>query len=393
MPRPKKTQPNQSAPARVAILVETSTDWGRRVIQGILKYIDQHTVWQLFIEPRGASERLELPAEWQGDGVIARVIDERMAEHLQTRRIPVVNVSAIQTPGPQFPRVSSDVAAIAQLAVQHFLERGFKHFAYLSLLGLEYAARQRDAFVQAATAAGCDCAVRGVKTHEGIQTPDWNLSIEGLAAWLKILPKPVAILTWSGGREVIYACDSAGLRVPEEVALLTGSEDLLCHASHIPISAVQAPCEQIGCEAARLLDALMRKGKPPRKPRYLAPVGVITRQSTNTLAIEDPALVKALSFIRENAGQPIPVERVALHAGIARRELEVRFRRVLSRSPGEYIRLVHLDRAKRLLADSDLSIPDVAEASGFGSPVYMACFFRKHVGVTPLHYRRQARGR
>ena len=391
--RPKK-QPISKPPARrVAVLVDTSTDWSRRVIAGIVKFVDKHAAWQLFIEPRGAGEPLELPRGWVGDGVIARVINERMSQSLHARRLPVVNVSAIHTPGPEFPRVTSDVAGVARMAVNYFLDRGFRHFAYLSLRGLEYAVRQRDAFVEAVQAAGCDCVQHGVKTHEGVQAPDWNLSIETMAAWLATLPKPVAILTWSGGREVIHACDYAGFRVPEEVALLTGSDDLLCSASHIPISAVEGSCERIGYEAALLLDRLMEGRKAPGKPKLIPPLAVITRQSTNTLAIADPNLVKALSYIRENASNPIPIGAVATHAGIARRELEIRFKKVLGRSPGEHIRRVHLDRAKKLLAESDLPIPDVADAAGFGSPVYMAYFFRREVGITPLRYRREARAR
>jgi len=392
MPRAQKPTQKPAIP-RVAVLVDTSTDWSRRVISGILKYLNKHTVWHLYIEPRAASEHLELPRGWVGDGVIARIIDDRMARSLSARRLAVVNVSAIQTGGPELPRVTSDVAGVARMAASYFLERGFRNFGYLSLRGLEYAARQRDAFVKAVNAAGCDCSVHGVKTHEGVQTPDWNLSIEGLAAWLRTLPKPVAILTWSGGREVIHACDQAGFRVPEEVALLTGTDDLLCEASHIPISGVQASCERIGYEAAFLLDRLMSGKSVRRRTRLIPPLAVITRQSTNTLAISDPALVKALSFVRAHASEPIQVGDMAQQAGIARRELEIRFKKILGRSPGDYIRQVHLDRAKRLLADTDLSVPEVSDASGFGSPVYMAYFFRREVGVTPLRYRREARGR
>ncbi len=249
---------------RVAVLVDTSTDWSRRVITGIMQYIRAHEFWHVFVESRGVDESLELPRGWRGDGVIARIVDLSMARHLhlRARGIPVVNVSAIQIPGaPWFPRVNSDVAGTAKIAVHYFLERGFRNFAYLSLLGLEYAARQQVAFVEAVTKAGCQCSVRGVKTHAGAQAPDWNLHNEGLAGWLGALPKPVAVLTWSGGREIIDACYAAGLRVPEEVALLSGSDDFLCDFARVPISAVQAACEIIGSEAAGLLHRVLAKAK------------------------------------------------------------------------------------------------------------------------------------
>lgn len=107
------------------------------------------------------------------------------------------------------------------------------------------------------------------------------------------LPKPVAILTWSGGREIIHACDAAGLRVPEEVAVLSGSDDFLCELSRVPISAVQAACETIGSEAAALLQRLMSGDKAPARPKLIPPPQVVTRQSTDTLAITDPHLARA----------------------------------------------------------------------------------------------------
>jgi LacI family transcriptional regulator len=380
---------------RVAILVETSTDWSRRVIVGIRQYIRTHDFWHVFIEPRGVDERLELPAGWQGDGVIARIVNLEMAQKLaqNARRIPVVNVSAIQIPNsPVFPRVNSDVAASAQLAVGYFVERGFRNFAYLSLLGLEYASRQQIAFAEAVAKTGGKYFVRAIKTHAGAQTPDWNLQIGGLAAWLKTLPKPVAALTWSGGREIIHACDAAGLRVPEEVALLSGSDDFLCDMSRVPISAVQSACETIGSEAAALLNHLMNGSRPPKQPLLIPPLRVITRQSTDTLAITNPHLAKALAFIRENAARNINVQNVAHHAGISRRLLEKRFWASLGRTPAAHIRFIQLDRAKQLLMDTNLNIEQVSEIAGFGSPDHMAFLFRKKFNITPLKFRKEAQG-
>jgi len=377
----------------VAVLVDTSTNWSRDVFRGATKYVQKHRPWHLFIEPHGAQEDLLLPRGWQGDGIIARVTSKKMALALQARGLPVVNVSAIQTRGPDFPRVASDVAASAKIAVEYFLERGFKHFGYLSLQGLEYVTRQRDSFVNAVQAAGFSCELHGVQTHAGAQAPDWNLRMDNLGAWLHSLPKPVALLTWAGGREIIHACHHVGIRVPEEVALLSGSDDLLCETSQVPISAIKQAAEKIGYGAAELLDRMMRGRRIRKQPKLIAPVGVITRQSTETLAIADPIMVKAVIFIRENINQPIQVGEVARHAGVSRRSLERKFIEIMGRTPADHIRRLHLDRAKKLLVETDNSIPEVAEASGFGSPEYMAYFFRLELSITPLRYRREARGR
>ena len=386
---------SKSSLPRVAILVDTSTSWGRRVVKGINNYSLKHQAWQFFVEARGLEERIQVPRGWHGDGVIARVGNDIMAADLEASRLPVVNVSGIELTGAGFPQVITDVTALAALALQHFLDRGFRHFAYFSLLGLSYVTAQQRAFMTAIQTAGHECNVYGVRAHGGAE-PDWNLDSTKLQTWLKALPKPIGILTWNAdsARQLIYACELAKLQVPEEVAILSGSDDdLMCEVSHIPISAVLVAAEQIGYQAAELLDRMMKGQKVAQKKILLTPNGIATRQSTETMAIRDPALVKALSFIRGHADKLIQVEDVTHHAGISRRGLEMRFAQMLGRTPAEEIRRVHLERAKKLLLETDLPIPDVANGSGFGSPEYMTYVFRSELKHTPLKYRKLMRGR
>jgi LacI family transcriptional regulator len=335
-----------------------------------------------------------VPRGWRGEGIIARVGTEAMARDLRAHRLPVVNVSSIMLPGADFPRVTTEMEGVAELAAKHFLERGFRHFAYFSLLGLSYLAAQQEAFIATVKNAGGNCAVYGVQPHAGAE-PDWNLDLEKLAAWLKQLPKPVGIFTWNAdsGRQVIYAAQRARLHVPEEVALLSSSDDdILCEVSYIPISAILVAAEQIGYQAAQLLDRLMGGRSAPKQPILIPPLGIATRQSTDTLAIRDHALIAAMSFIRENATRPIQVGDVARHAGISRRVLERRFLQVLERTVAKEIRRVHFECAKKLLVETDLPIPDVAEAAGFGTPEYFAYVFKRELDQTPLRYRKQIRG-
>jgi LacI family transcriptional regulator len=394
MTYPLKNRREASPPPRVAVLVDTSTTWGRELITGIHNYSRLHGSWHLYLEARGAEEIMTLPGGWQGEGVIARIGTIELARHLRRKGLPVVNVSGIQLGGPPFPRVANDVEGVAQMAVHYFLDRGFRHFAYLSLKGLEYVARQRDTYVKILAGMGFKCAVHGVRVHIGFQSPHWNLKAEELGAWLTSLPKPVALFTWSGGREVIHACLQAGLRVPEEVAVLNGSEDeLLGQFSPVPVSGIQAASRKMGFEAASLLYRLMRGRAAPAEPTFIPPIGVVTRQSTETMAIPDRSLISALGYIRENARRPIQVRDVARYTGISRRALERRFLEILGRSPAAHIGKVRLDHVKALLVETELPINDVSESCGFCSPEYMTAVFRKELHTTPLRYRRDVRGR
>jgi LacI family transcriptional regulator len=380
---------------RVGVLVDTSTSWGRSILKGIGNYMRKHEPWQVFVEARGLEERLHLPKGWRGDGIIARIADSALVKELHSLQLPVVNVSGIRLPNENFPRVTTDLEASGRLAASYLLDRGFRHFAYFSLIGLDYVSAHQEAFICALAEAGCPCEIHAVKPRTGAE-PDWMLDLAQLGRWLKRLPKPVAILAWnaSSGREIIYAAHEAGIIVPEEVAVLSGSDDdVLCEFLQIPLSAITASAEQIGHEAASLLDRLMRRRSAPKEPVLIPPLGVTTRQSTETLAIHDRAMVAAISFVRQNADKPIQVDDIAKHAGISRRVLERRFLQILSRTPAEEIRRVHFAKAKQLLVETDLAIPDVAEGSGFGSPEYMAYVFKTEIGQTPLNYRKQVRSR
>ncbi len=392
--RSARLQPDRP-PLRVAILVDTSTSWGRGVVAGVHRYAQRGAGWHLFVEPRGIEQRRWLPDGWKGDGIIARVGFAELASQLSELGSPIVNVSGITLPKAAFPRVVSDQTAAAELAAVHLISRGFKHFGYFSLVGLEYVAEHREAFAAALAKKGFSCKVHAVRPQIGAE-PDWNLDLSRLMDWLIGLPKPVAIFTWnsSSARELIHACLQAGLSVPEEVAVLSGTDDdLFCEVSPVPISAVKLDAETIGFQAAGWLDQMM-KGETvvQDSSRFIAPLAVIDRLSTSTLAVDDPAMVRALRYIREHPDQPMQVEDIARHAGLCRRALEQRFKKVLGRSPAAELRRVRIERAVRLLQETNLSISVVAERAGFSSSEYMASVFRSHLSATPLEFRKEPFG-
>jgi LacI family transcriptional regulator len=393
----KKTDTARHRPAvpRIAVLVDTSSEWGRGIVRGIKQYTDEHEHWQIFVEARGMEEHLRLPKGWRGQGIIARVGTSAMARELQAHRLPVVNVSSIELAGVHFPRVITDLRASAFMAAQHFLDRGFRHFAYFSLIGLSYVATHKEAFSQAVAGEGCKCAVYEVTPVVGAE-PDWNLDLGRIGEWLRKLPKPVGVLTWnnSSAREVMLACEIAGLDVPTDVAVMSGTYDeLLSEVLRIPLSGIQPNALHLGHLAAEMLDLLMRGKTPPRDPVLVRPLRVLTRLSTETLAVDDVAMIKAVKFIQENAAHPIGVEEVARAAGLSRRAFERRFQRVFGRTPAHDIRRAHLELAKKLLAETDLPMPQIAEQAAFNSAEYMAYVFRDVLGKTPRSFREEAQGR
>ncbi|MDY0166438.1 MAG: DNA-binding transcriptional regulator [Thermoguttaceae bacterium] len=385
--------PNSSM-ARVAILVDTSTGWGRRLIRGIISYARKHGPWRLWIDDRGQREPQQLPPGWVGEGIIARIATHTIHRHVVGRKVPVVNVSGIELDGVKLPRAATDMQAVGRLASNHFLDRGFRNFGYYGPQRLSYVAPHREAFASCLAAAGYPCAVYRPSPGLGPRS-NWSALQDDLARWLVGLPKPIGIFTWGNrpGREVIYVCQRAGLLVPEQVAVLAGDDDeLLGAACNPPLSGVMVASEQIGHTAAEMLDRLMRGKRLARQTVTIGPESITTRQSTDTLAIDDRDLAEAIRFIREHASEAIQVSDLVAKLAISRRHLERRFHEVLGRTPAAEIRRVHLERARELLAETNLAIPLVAQKSGFGSPEYLAYIFKKETGLSPRQYRTQVRG-
>jgi LacI family transcriptional regulator len=381
---------DSSEPLRIAVLVDSSTMWGRNIIRGVHRYNVEHQGWHLFVEPRGIEERQMLPRGWKGDGVIARVGYPELATSLRKANSPVVNVSGIALPKVNFPRVASDQNAAAALAAKHFLEKGFRHFAYFSPMGIQYVADHHAAFARALAKAGFDCPVFEVPALVGA-VPDWNLDTSRVEQWLHSQPKPLAVLAWNAysARELLQACTHAGIAVPREVAVLSGGDDeLFCEIATVPISAVQLGTEAIGYQAAALLDWIIRHpGRTPVMDTKVPPRGIRERLSTDTMAAADEGMAKALRFIRASVGDVIQVDDVARHAGLCRRSLEQRFRSLLGYSPATEIRRVRIARAVDLLRTTNLSVSTIAEKTGFSSSEYMSAVFRARLGMTPTAIR------
>jgi len=182
--------------------------------------------------------------------------------------------------------------------------------------------------------------------------------------------------------------------VPEEMAVIgVDNDSLLCELANPPLSSVMLNAEHGGFEAAALLDRLMSGRSSGQERIVVEPLQVVTRRSTDVVALEDIEVAHALQFIHENAGRPIQVTDIINALGISRRTLEIRFRRAIGKSMNEKIQQAHLERAKRLLLETDLPLPKVANAAGFNSTNYLTVVFHKAFAMTPAKFRNYVRNR
>jgi len=224
------------------------------------------------------------------------------------------------------------------------------------------------------------------------RTSDWDAAQQRLSAWIRSQPKPIGVLAADDatGLAVLDACRRGDVAVPDDVAVIgIGNDETLCDLAIPPLSSIDVNAAGAGYEAAALLDRLMDGGSAPNRPIKLAPRGVITRRSTDTVAAEDEEVARAVSFIRERACGGLQVGDVLAHTGMSRASLQQRMKQLLGRTIHQEIQRARLNRAKHLLAMSGLTIKQVARESGFASVQYMTRVFRAETGETPARFRSQ----
>jgi LacI family transcriptional regulator len=381
-------------PPHVALIVETSTSFGRRLLRGVAHYVRENGPWSVYLEQRSIYD----PAppwlkDWDGDGIISRAAFPEIARLVVNTRITAVDLNE-QVTGLGLPLIFNDHEAIGRMAAAHLLERRFTQFGFLGHAGVFWSEERRRGFRAAVEAAGYCCSeYRGTnKTLPRYHQRSWEKEMEQVAHWVDALPKPVGILAANDFRalQLLDACRRAGVPVPEKAAILgVDDEETVRDLASPPLSTVVPNAMQMGYEAAAMLDHLMHGGRPYEQKVLIPPLGIITRQSTDVTAITEPIVAEALRFIREHACEGVGVEAVVHHLAVSRSVLQRRFARVLGRTVHDVILGTKLDRVCQLLAETGLPLIAIAERAGFKHVEYLCNVFKERMDTTPTAYRRQ----
>jgi LacI family transcriptional regulator len=379
----------------IGLVIGTEGEYHRRVLRGISQFAHESgQPWLFSLTPHDKPD-LRVLADWHPVGIIAHLLTPRVTEQVLALGRPVVNVASwISDEG--LPHVGNDNAAIGRAGAEHLLERHFRHFAFVGWPGLVFSDQREGAFAAALRTTGHECACyrEPVRSRVRPQT-DSPSDHEHLRRWLAGLPTPVAVMACNDVRawQVLQIGRELGRHVPDEMAVLGADNDeAWCLLAHPPLSSVAVAAERVGYLAAAKL-ARMLRGQPTEARTAVPPLGVVTRPSSDTLAIGERVVAEAVRFIRQNAGRPLSIEDVLEAVPVSRRALERAFRRALGRSPAREIRQAHLRRAKDLLGTTELDMGEVAYRSGFTGPKQLSVVFRQHTGLTPTAYRQQFRAR
>ncbi|MBN1866499.1 substrate-binding domain-containing protein [Candidatus Sumerlaeota bacterium] len=374
---------------RVAVFVNSTSTRECSFFDGVARFAQSHD-WHIVTGGEVLRCSRSSFIRWPGQGVVGFVRDPEFALALKRARIPTVNTSQ---EGLEFgfPNVVPSFEEAGRMAAQFFLERGFRHYAFSYVGSHPVKKRKFHGFSSRLAEVGLSCTVIG--QHEALpKNRTWAQCQKDLIAQLRRLPKPLAI--WATADQtavsILEACEVAGIRVPEEIAVMgLGNERTICRYARPELASIDPNFEGVGFLAAGVLEELMAGGPRP-SDLTLTPWTLIERGSAETMCKSDPQLVQALSYIEAHACDPIWVEDVFHHVGMSRRQLERLFRQHFFRSPNSEIVRIRILRARQLLRETSMSFGEIAAACGFSGACGLRLAFKRLTGVSPRTYRSQA---
>ncbi|HUO09694.1 MAG TPA: DNA-binding transcriptional regulator [Phycisphaerae bacterium] len=372
---------------KVAIAVDGTTAFGRSVFRGFLQFANTRQDWSVHEDlrraPRGAED---CPV---CDGLLVAGANADTIESLRRRARVVVGCSESSLIDAS-PLVCADDQQVGEIVAEHLLACAFRNFAYYGDLRIGRARLHGFERRLAAADFHCHIAPPALFENRDDRPHPWA---EELARWIDTLPKPVGIFAWNDveARELAIACKDASIPIPDQVAIIgVNNDELLCESAWPPLSSLSIDFVRVGYVAAQLLERLLAGENIPEEERKICvrPGGVIRRQSTDVLAVDDPDIARAVAIIREHACGPFTVKDLLREIPLIRRTLERRFIEKLGRTPYEEITRVRMEMAQTLLRETNETLPRIAQRCGFCAPQALNYMFRKATGQTPAAYRR-----
>jgi LacI family transcriptional regulator len=362
------------------------------LINGVLRYAGEHGCnWTYITAPESLALSVLDLRGWRGDGIIAALNTPAEATCAKSLSLPVVNISGTLPKSP-VPRVIVDSRVVGELAAEHLIERGFQEFAYYGLRSVAYSVVRQEGFEARLAQARLRSTSLLMPPTYRARSMEWRDQQRKLVQWLGRLSKPVGLfaVTDYRARQALDACRQVGLRVPQQVAVIgVDNEEVICAHVQPKLTSVARNNQLEGYRAAAMLDQLIRRKPVPSPEESIPPLGVVSRESTETVAFQDPRLCEAIDFLNNHIAAPLGVQELASHVGVSRRWMEYAFREALGESPYQYIRRRRLKMAQRLLEKNDRAkIYEVAQLTGFSSAKQFSMAFSQEFGASPREYQR-----
>ena len=377
---------------KVVLLINPSRKYTQGILSGIARYSRVRGMWNFYRpldyrEKKAKRNLLQVMEDLKPDGILMR-------EPPEIDKIIKMNISTVIFPYTRetFPKVANaivDHVAVGKMAARHFLDRGFRHFAFIGFEDWWWSLKRKEGFQQTLQQAGYEILTYSSVTKKRLK---WSDELPRIADWIRSLPKPIAVMACNDdrGELVIEACKIANVHVPDEVSVIgVDNDQLVCDLCNPPLSSISLSLEKSGYEAAKLLDQLMSKKLETPHNIYIVPIRVVTRRSSDILAIDDKEVATAVRFIQNNIKKNLCVSDVVDNVALSRRVLEKRFRTLLNKSIHVEIKQNRIKLMEQMLYDNTMSIMEIAQELNFDDVTHFSRYFHKEKGLSPSKYRQK----
>lgn len=374
---------------KILLLIDYSSDFDRKLLQGLIKYAKENASWLFYRLPsyyvtmHGSLGVLEWAKKWKASAIIGKWTDESI-DLQKELNIPVV-VQNYHHRSSSYSNLTGDYKGTGKMAAQFFIERNFHNFAFFGIKGVIWSDERCKGYVQEIERAGGNFFCFETEQQEDDSRAE-------ITCWLQQLPKPIALFCCDDVHALFISetCKMAEIRIPEEIALLgVDNDELMCNISDPPISSIELGIEQGGYMMGKLIDKQLRQEYNGNFNIVINPIRIELRQSTEKYNIEDPHVLEVVRLIDSSYNSDLSIETLLSHIPLSRRNLEIKFKRVMHVSIYQYILLCRCNRLAHLLLTTKRSLRDLSIEVGFKDYNNVTRIFKKYKNCSPSEYRQR----
>ena len=300
--------------ARVIFLTDFSEAYARELLLGMARYAhDTAQAWSLCRLPLSIRDKfgIEAVVEW----AVRMKADAVIGQFYNTDNVGLFRENGIIAIAQDFkkrfttiPNITGPHHLAGRMAAEYFLKKGFRNFAFYGTRGIDFSDERCQGFRETVEQANPDFTFSSLRS--GAQNDLWYYDTAQLITWLQSLPKPVAIMACDDNQayHITEAClqieGGGNSRIPNDIAILgVDNDETICKLSAPNLSSLSQGVEQGGYDVARLIDRLIRNPEAEWEDVMVMPLNIITRQSTDIYANNDPHIAEVLRYIHENISQ------------------------------------------------------------------------------------------
>lgn len=378
--------------ARVILLTDFGEEYSNNLLKGIVEYSRETKPWVLCKMPlshrdvHGIEGVIEWAKQWKADAIIGQFYNADRIELFKEENIIAV-AQDFKSRFTSIPNITGNHIRAGEIGATHFIQRGFKHYAFLGIKDAVWSYERCEGFKKALKKAGLIASF--YEYQKDIKEGLWYYE-ENLEKWLVELPKPVAIMACDDNQAQYIAeiCRIHQIDIPNEVSLLgVDNDQMICLLSDPPMSSLNQNAVKGGYQVAQLIDRMIKDPNYQWSDVIVEPTHITTRASSDIYSTINPHISVVLKEIHEHISSKLTIEGLVRLVPLSRRSLESLFREVTGDSIYSYILKLRIEKFASELIETNKPIINIALDLGYIDYKNISRQFKNLKGCTPSEYR------